>query len=84
MQNQCIISLKHYIEYQKDFDEEACDTIINFIKEQTKKNSKVAKYWKDYLRYSSKMLTEEYLEDIKEIPLFNFKNKTEYTIEFLR
>ena len=67
---------------KKDFDEEACDTIINFIKEQTKKNSKVAKYWKDYLRYSSKMLTEEYLEDIKEIPLFNFKNKTEYTIEF--
>ena len=69
---------------KKDFDEEACDTIINFIKEQTKKNSKVAKYWKDYLRYSSKMLTEEYLEDIKEIPLFNFKNKTEYTIEFFK
>lgn len=69
---------------KKDFDEEALDTIINFIKEQTKKNSKVAKYWKDYLRYSSKMLTEEYLEDIKEIPLFNFKNKTEYTIEFFK
>ena len=69
---------------KKDFDEEACDTIINFIKEQTKKNSKVAKYWKDYLRYSSKMLTEEYLEDIKEIPLFNFKNKTEYAIEFFK
>ena len=69
---------------KKDFDEEACDTIINFIKEQTKKNSKVAKYWKDYLRYSSKMLTEEYLEDIKEIPLFNSKNKTEYTIEFFK
>lgn len=69
---------------KKDFDEEACDTIINFIKEQTKKNSKVAKYWKEYLRYSSKMLTEEYLEDIKEIPLFNFKNKTEYTIEFFK
>lgn len=69
---------------KKDFDEEALDTIINFIKEQTKKNSKVAKYWKDYLRYSSKMLTEEYLEDIKEIPLFNFKNKIEYTIEFFK
>ena len=67
---------------KKDFDEEALDTIIKFIKKQTKKNSKVAKYWKEYLRYSSKMLTEEYLEDIKEIPLFNFKNKTEYTIEF--
>lgn len=69
---------------KKDFDEEACDTIINFIKKQTKKNFKVAKYWKDYLRYSSKMLTEEYLEDIKEIPLFNFKNKTEYAIEFFK
>ena len=69
---------------KKDFDEEALDTIIKFIKKQTKKNSKVAKYWKDYLRYSSKMLTEEYLEDIKEIPLFNFKNKTEYTIEFFK
>lgn len=69
---------------KKDFDEEACDTIINFIKKQTKKNFKVAKCWKDYLRYSSKMLTEEYLEDIKEIPLFNFKNKTEYTIEFFK
>ena len=69
---------------KKDFDEEACDTIINFIKKQTKKNFKVAKCWKDYLRYSSKMLTEEYLEDIKEIPLFNFKNKTEYAIEFFK
>ena len=69
---------------KKDFDEEALDTIIKFIKKQTKKNSKVAKYWKEYLRYSSKMLTEEYLEDIKEIPLFNFKNKTEYTIEFFK
>lgn len=69
---------------KKDFDEEVLDTIIKFIKKQTKKNSKVAKYWKEYLRYSSKMLTEEYLEDIKEIPLFNFKNKTEYTIEFFK
>jgi len=69
---------------QRNFDEEALDTIIKFIKKQTKKNSKVAKYWKEYLRYSSKMLTEEYLEDIKEIPLFNFKNKTEYTIEFFK
>lgn len=69
---------------QRNFDEEALDTIIKFIKKLTKKNSKVAKYWKEYLRYSSKMLTEEYLEDIKEIPLFNFKNKTEYTIEFFK
>lgn len=69
---------------QRDFDEETLDTIIKFIKIQTKKNSKVAKYWKNYFKYSSKMLTEEYLEDIKEIPLFNFKNKTEYTIEFFK
>ena len=69
---------------QKTFDEEALDTIMNFIREQTNKNSKVAKYWRNYLRYSPKMLTEEYLEEIKDIPLFNFKNKTEYTIEFFK
>ena len=69
---------------QRKFDEEALDTIMAFIKEQTKKNSKVAKYWKDYLKYSSRMLTEEYLEEIKEIPLFNFKDKKEYAIEFFK
>ena len=69
---------------QRNFDEEALDTIIKFIKKQTKRNSKVAKYWKEYLKYSSKILTEEYIEDIKEIPLFNFKDKKEYTIEFFK
>lgn len=69
---------------QREFDEEALDTIMAFIKEQTKRNSKVAKYWKDYLRYSPRMLTEEYLEEIKEIPLFNFKDKKEYAIEFFK
>lgn len=69
---------------QRPFDEEALDTIMNFIKEQTGKNSKVAKYWKDYLRYSPKMLTEEYLEEIKEIPLFNYNNKKDYAVEFFK
>ena len=69
---------------QRNFDEEALNTIIKFIKKQTKRNSKVAKYWKEYLKYSSKILTEEYIEDIKEIPLFNFKDKKEYTIEFFK
>lgn len=69
---------------QREFDEEALDTIMAFIKEQTKKNSKVAKYWKDYLKFSPRMLTEEYLEEIKEIPLFNFKDKKEYAIEFFK
>lgn len=69
---------------QREFDEEALDTIMAFIKEQTKKNSKVAKYWKDYLRYSPRMLTEEYLEEIKEIPLFNFNDKKEYAVEFFK
>lgn len=69
---------------QREFDEEALDTIMAFIKEQTKKNSKVAKYWKDYLKFSPRMLTEEYLEEIKEIPLFNFKDKKEYTVEFFK
>lgn len=69
---------------QREFDEQALDTIIAFVKEQTKKNSKVAKYWKKYLKYSPKMLTEEYLEEIREIPLFNFKDKKEYAIEFFK
>ena len=69
---------------QKEFDENALDNIMAFIKDQTKKNSKVAKYWKDYLRYSPRMLTEDYLEEIKEIPLFNFKDKKEYAVEFFK
>ena len=69
---------------QRKFDEEALDTIISFIKEQTKKNSKVAKYWKEYLKYSKKMLMTEYLEEIKEIPIFNFKDKREYAEEFFK
>lgn len=69
---------------QKEFDEEALDTIMEFIREQTKKNPKVAKYWKDYLKYFPGILTEEYLEEIKEIPLFNFKDKKQYAIEFFK
>lgn len=69
---------------QRKFDEEALDTIISFIKEQAKKNSKVAKYWKEYLKYSKKMLMTEYLEEIKEIPIFNFNDKKEYAEEFFK
>jgi len=69
---------------QKNFDERAVDTIVKFIQEQAKKNPKVAKYWKDYFKCSAKILTEEYLEEIKNIPLFNFKNKKEYALEFFR
>lgn len=69
---------------QREFDKEALDTIIAFIKEQTKKNSKVAKYWKDYLRYSPRMLTEEYIQEIKDIPIFNFNDKKQYAVEFFK
>lgn len=69
---------------QREFDKEALDTIIAFIKEQTKKNSKVAKYWKDYLKYSPRMLTEEYIQEIKDIPIFNFNNKKQYAVEFFK
>lgn len=69
---------------QREFDKEALDTIITFIKEQTKKNSKVVKYWKDYLRYSPRMLTEEYIQEIKDIPIFNFNNKKQYAVEFFK
>ena len=69
---------------QRDFDEEALDIIIAFIREQTNKNSKVAKYWKKYLKYSSRILTKEYLDEIKKIPLLNFKDKKEYAVEFFK
>ncbi len=69
---------------QKEFDEVALDTIMAFIKEQTKRNPKVAKYWKYYLKYSPRVLTEEYLENIKEIPLFNCNSKIEYSLEFFK
>ncbi len=69
---------------QRDFDERALDTILTFIKEQSNKNSKVAKYWKNYFKYSTKILIEEYIEETKEIPLFNCKNKKEYALEFFK
>ena len=75
---------KLYATSQRTFDEEALNIIVAFIKEQTKKNSKVAKYWKEYFKYSTRILTEEYLEEIKKIPLFNFKDKTEYAVEFFK
>lgn len=75
---------KLYAISQRTFDEEALNIIVAFIKEQTKKNSKVAKYWKEYFKYSTRILTEEYLEEIKKIPLFNFKDKTEYAVEFFK
>ena len=69
---------------QRNFNEKVLDIIVKFIQEQSKKNPKVAKYWKDYFKYSTKILTEEYSEEIKNIPLFNFKNKKEYALEFFR
>lgn len=75
---------KLYKIIQKNFDEDALDTIVEFIKEQTKKNPKVAKYWKEYFRYSTKILTEEYLKEIKGIPIFKCKDKREYTLEFFK
>ena len=69
---------------QRKFDENSLDTIMRFIKKITKKNSKEAKYWKEYLKYSTKILAEEYIELIKKIPLFNFKDKTEFSLEFFK
>lgn len=44
----------------------------------------MAKYWKKYLKYSSSILTKEYLDEIKKIPLLNFKDKKEYAVEFFK
>ena len=69
---------------QRPFNEDSFDTINNFIREQSNRNSKVANYWKKYLKYTSRTIMNEYLEDIKEIPIFNCKTKTDYTIEFFK
>lgn len=68
----------------RPFDEEAFDVINNFIIEQTNRNSKVASYWKKYLKYTSRTIMNEYLDDIKKIPIFKCKDKTDYTIEFFK
>lgn len=70
---------------QRELNEDDLNKIIEFIKIQSNKNSKVAKYWKDYFGYSTKAIfTDEWKEYIKTTRIFNAKDKIEFNTEFFR
>lgn len=77
---------KHLLEVsQRELNEDDLNKIIEFIKIQSNKNSKVAKYWKDYFGYSTKAIfTDEWKEYIKTTRIFNAKDKIEFNTEFFR
>ena len=65
---------------QRELNEDDLNKIIEFIR-----NSKVAKYWKDYFGYSTKAIfTDEWKEYIKTTRIFNAKDKIEFNTEFFR
>lgn len=70
---------------QKEVNENDLNKILEFIKMQSNKNSKVAKYWKDYFGYDTKVIfTDEWKEYIKTTRIFNAKDKIEFNTEFFR
>ena len=70
---------------QGELNEDDLNKIIEFIKMQSNKNSKVAKYWKDYFGYGTKAIfTDEWKEYIKTTRIFNAKDKIEFNTEFFR
>ena len=70
---------------QRELNEDDLNKIIEFIRIQSNKNSKVAKYWKDYFGYSTKAIfTDEWKEYIKTTRVFNAKDKIEFNTEFFR
>lgn len=70
---------------QGELNEDDLNKIIEFIKMQSNKNSKVAKYWKDYFGYGTKAIfTDEWKEYIKTTKIFNAKDKIEFNTEFFR
>ena len=70
---------------QREVNENDLNKILEFIKLQSNKNSKVAKYWKDYFGYDTKIIfTDEWKEYIKTTKIFNVKDKIEFNTEFFR
>lgn len=70
---------------QREVNENDLNKILEFIKLQSNKNSKVAKYWKDYFGYDTKIIfTDEWKEYIKTKKFFNVKDKIEFNTEFFR
>ena len=70
---------------QGELNEEKLNKILEFIKLQSDKNSKVAKYWKEYFGYNSRdAYTDEWKECLKATKIFNSKDKIEFNTEFFR
>ena len=70
---------------QGELNEEKLNKILEFIKLQSDKNSKVAKYWKEYFGYNSRdAYTDEWKEYLKTTKIFNSKDKIEFNTEFFR
>lgn len=70
---------------RRELSEDDLNKIVEFIKLQSDKNSKVARYWKDYFKYSAKdTLTNEWKEYLKTTRIFNTKNMIEFNTEFFR
>lgn len=70
---------------QGELNEEKLNKILEFIKLQSDKNSKVAKYWKEYFGYNSRdAYTDEWTECLKATKIFNSKDKIEFNTEFFR
>ena len=70
---------------QGELNEEKLNKILEFIKLQSDKNSKVAKYWKEYFGYNSRdAYTDEWKEYLKATKIFNSKDKIEFNTEFFR
>ena len=70
---------------QKEINDENINKILNFIKVQSNKNSKVAKYWKDYFGYNSKnLLIDDWKDYLKTTKIFNAKDIIEFNTEFFR
>ena len=67
-----------------DFDEDSFKIISDFIKYMSNHNSKVASYWKKYLRYSSRVNYEDYIVEINQIPIFDCKDRNSFEIEFFK
>ena len=70
---------------QGELNEENLNKILEFIKLQSNKNSKVAKYWKDYFGYNSKdIFTDDWKEYLKTTKIFSSKDRIEFNTEFFR
>ena len=67
-----------------EFDEHSFEIISDFIRYMNNHNSKVASYWKKYLRYSPRINYGDYLKEISQIQIFECKDRNSFEIEFFK